>query len=433
MSLLGAANGLMHDVNDSSGDSDLPAGYTFFAQFVDHDITLDTLSALHQGPDAEKNQLDNLANLRTASLDLDCVYGFGPEASPHLYDSSQPGRLLTGNDENPEDLARTKDGTALIGDPRNDENLYVSQMQLMWINFHNKRLIGRNFEEAQKDVRYHYQYIVLNDFLRRICDEDVYYFARDKMHHQQIPLTPIMDPHAGLLMPLEFSVAAYRFGHTTVRNVYPANTGQPVVELFDGAFGTEGFSAVPPHLVIDWKYLLDINPCHEFVKTKAFDSLLPDELIRMPDPIVGKFASDNDRSLAFRNLLRGYALGLPSGQDVADALQSLGYPVNAKPDITQVQNFDCLPADVKSKLTQHTPLFFYLMVEAEQLGDGKKLGPAASAILMEVFGTMLSKCKTSFLKDPTWHPDPCVAKEDPSNKWKYDPLTLADIARYVQG
>jgi len=161
---LGRPGGLM-DTRGASPDSDIPAAYTFFAQFVDHDITLDTTSRLESDWVQDPHKVPNL---RSASLDLDCVYGFGPEASPHLYDGNS-GKLLTGNDTNDEDLARAKDGTALIGDPRNDENIFVSQLQLLFHKFHNKLIdAGHDFESAQQEARYHYQYIVLHDFLQRV-------------------------------------------------------------------------------------------------------------------------------------------------------------------------------------------------------------------------------------------------------------------------
>ena len=122
MALLGSAGSLMHDSGNASADSGIPAAYTFFAQFIDHDITLDTTSPLHGNP----IDVDDLPNLRSASLDLDCVYGFGMEASPFLYDDEQKGRMLIGNSKNEDgDLPRNSVGRALIGDPRNDENLFV--------------------------------------------------------------------------------------------------------------------------------------------------------------------------------------------------------------------------------------------------------------------------------------------------------------------
>lgn len=423
--VLGGPGGIMHDITSSSGDSELPAAYTFFAQFVDHDITLDTRTQLH-GPALDKKAVRKLPNLRSASLDLDCVYGLGPEAMPFMYDQSQPGRMLVGNVHNANDLPRNVDGRALIGDPRNDENIYVAQLQLMFLRLHNRRIVGRGFEEAQRDCRYHYQYIVLHDFLKRICDPDVYAFALQEIGKGKYPKCMVKDDCGNLCMPVEFSVAAYRFGHTLVRSVYPANAAYPVIELFDERFGTLGFGPVPEELTVDWRFLLDVEPCHDYVHSKAFDHLLADELIRLPDPVVGRSAGANDRSLAFRNLLRGYVLGLPSGQSVAKALAAKGYPdpVDPKQDLRfgDIAGWSCLEKGLRQKLEAHTPLFFYLMREAGVQGRGAHLGPVGSALVLEVFGAMLVYCD-SFLHKKGWKPDPCIAGKGG--------LTLADIARYV--
>ncbi len=434
---LGGVGSIMHDFDNSSGDCDIPAAYTFFAQFVDHDVTLDTSTALH-GEALSGKEVRNLPNLRSASLDLDCVYGFGPEASPFMFDESQPGRLLVGSEvegvENPNDVPRNRDGRALIGDPRNDENLFVSQLQTLFLKFHNLRLVGRGFEKAQEDVRYHYQYIVLNDFLKRVCDPKVYAYAQPKIvenackkrSERDYPFCDLV--HAGrICMPVEFSVAAYRFGHSMVRSVYPVNENFPAIELFDERFGTLGFGQVPPELTVDWRFLLDVEPCVSFVDSKAIDHLLADELIHLPDPVVGRNAISNDRSLAFRNLLRSYVLGLPSGQTIAKALADKGYPIDPCEDLkfNEIPGWDCL--DCGDQIAQHTPLFFYLMREAGVVNNGQQLGPVASAILMEVFGTMLVECD-SFLKakedGEAWKPDPCIAHRDGE-------LTLRDIVHYV--
>ena len=421
--VLGSAGGIMHDANSNSPDSKIPAAYTFFSQFIDHDITLDTATDLH-GEALSDKVIDNLPNMRSASLDLDNIYGFGPDVMPFLYDQTQLGRMLTGNSKNENDLPRNKDGRALIGDPRNDENIFVSQMQLLFLRFHNRRIVGRSFEDAQKDCRYHYQWIVLYDFLKRICDSGVYQYALDELGKGKYPKCDIKDECGRICMPIEFSGAAYRFGHSLVRSQYPANTDYPVIDLFDERFGTEGFGHVPKKLTVDWRYLLDVKDCHPYVKSKAFDHLIADELIRMPDPVVGRFASDDDRSLAFRNLLRGYVLGLPSGQRVAVELKAKGYKINPAQDLKfdQLRGWSCLDKKLQEKLENHTPLFFYIMREAGVVGKGDKLGPVGSAILMEVFGTMLVHCD-SFLSEKGWKPDPCISKKE---------LTLADIVRYVE-
>ncbi len=122
---------------------------------------------------------------------------------------------------------------------------------------------------------------------------------------------------------------------------------------------------------------------------KAIDPLLADELQNLP---VVPSNNPLDRALAFRNLLRGSALGLPSGQDATDALIAAGYPITpadlalrASPAWWRVEQ-----ADRASALTAQAPLFFYLLRESEVVHHGRRFGPTGSAILMEVFGGMLA-------------------------------------------
>ena len=430
--VLGGIGGVMHDANDSSRDNgNLPAGYTFLAQFIDHDITLDTGSSLDEDQRSDE-EVRKLGNIRSAALDLDCVYGFGPEANPHLYDGVARGRLLTGNDVNPNDLARSSAGVALIGDPRNDENLFVSQLQLLFLRFHNKVLDGLvgddkvkdRFEEAQKRVRQHYQYLVVHDFLRRVCLPGVFQWAvKRATSGKGFPCFYGPDKHGNLPMPVEFSVAAYRFGHSLVRSRYAANGNYPDIDLFDEMFGTEGFSAIPPKLTVDWAFLLPVDQCVKELHSKLTDHLLADELIRLPNPVVGRRASADERSLAFRNLVRGHVLALPSGQDVAGALSAAGYPdIDPSLDL----KLDKLVADAKlrKQLQKSAPLFFYVLREAGVTTTGKTLGPVGSAILLEVFLGILLNCEDSFIKDKGFKLDPCIAP-DPKN------FQLADIVRFV--
>lgn len=423
MAAIGAAKGIMHDVNDKSLDNpNLPAAYTFFAQFIDHDITLDTVTDLH-GDALEADQIGELANLRSASLDLDSVYGFGPEATPFIYDPVQPGRLLVGNKVNAQDLPRNEVGRALIGDPRNDENLFVSQMHLLFIKFHNLRLMGSTFEKAWRDTKFHYQWLILYDFLKRICDEDIYGYVMREIENNEYPKVTLLDPCGRVRMPVEFSVAAYRFGHSTVRSKYPVNVDFPAVELFDEMFGTLGFGPVPEKLTVDWRFLLDVDPKYRFALSKALDHLLPDELMRLPDPVVGHTATELERSLAFRNLLRGYVLGLPSGQRLAAALQGCGYCIDLAQNLNfpAIKGWNRLDKKLKETLGSHTPLFLYILREAGVIGRNQRLGPVGSAIVLETFGNMLLNCD-SILTNSAWRPD--IVSMDGT-------LTLRDLVRYV--
>ena len=425
---LGGQNGVMHDVNDNSGDSVIPAAYTFFAQFVDHDITLEARSRLDRKP-LTIREIERLPNFRSASLDLDSVYGFGPEVSPHLYEPDDFGKFVFGNQVNPDDVPRHANNRALLGDPRNDENIFLSQMHLLFLRFHNQLLEpvvdarnGRErFAAAQKQVRYHYQWIVLHDFLRRICDERVYNLVLRKILARDAAFFLLQPDASGrIIMPVEFSVAAYRFGHSMVRSRYSVREGHQEIEIFDEEFRTTGLTPVPPELTVDWQFLLDR------VNSKAIDHLLANELVALPERVVGPDAGGQDfLSLAFRNLLRGYVLGLPSGQRVETALVARGYPIETEQDLRLGEILEAADLDVetRNRLANHTPLFLYLMREAGVRGSSNRLGPVGSAILMEVFGAMLVHCDT-FLRVDGWQPDPNVTQ-------RREELTLADIVRYV--
>ena len=276
--IIGGPGGLMHDFDCTSPDCEVPAGYIFLAQFIDHDITLDTTSDLRGAPLTEA-EIEALPNIRSASLDLDCVYGFGPGGSPHIYDPARPGRIA----ENPNgyDLARSPDGVALIGDPRNDENIFVAQVQLLFHRLHNRLYVertGQDFDAAQRETRYHYQWIVLFDFLKRICDPEVWSFAAERICDPAAcyPLCYGLDAHGKLPMPVEFSVAAFRVGHTMVRSSYAVNAEHTDIELFDENFGTLGFSESPEALAIDWVHMLEMDPHHRPIMAKAFDPFLAD-------------------------------------------------------------------------------------------------------------------------------------------------------------
>ncbi|NVB37137.1 hypothetical protein G6O69_04795 [Pseudenhygromyxa sp. WMMC2535] len=427
--LLGGEGGVMDDQQGASREIPLPSGYTFFAQFVDHDITLDTESDLH----GSTQDPTKLPNMRSASLDLDCVYGFGPEVSPHLYDEESKGNrdfasaLLVGNAANPDDLPRNAQGRALIGDPRNDENLFVSQLQLVFLRFHNRRLkdLDGDFSRARTDCRNHYQYVVLNDLLARICDAKIYEFVRGRLRDETYPLFEIVDACGRICIPVEFSGAAYRFGHSLVRTHYPVNEAHRRVEIFDEEAGTLGFRQVDPAFAVDWSLLLPTSETVEPTRAHAIDHLLTSELFALPKPVVGEPEDHNDRSLAFRNLLRGYVLGLPSGQAAARALAEAGYPSNPDQDLAfaDIPGWTNLPQLERARLEEHTPLFFYILREAGVRG-GDRLGPVASAILLETFCTMLLRCD-SYLTTPGWTPDSKIAGDSP--------LTLADIVRYANG
>ena len=206
----------------------VPVGQVIFGQFIDHDITLDVTSRFDR-----VNRPERITNQRTPVLDLDCIYGAGPEPHPFLYHNSGPfsgAKLLTGADEPGADANASADlfrapavpdggrGPAIIGDPRNDENRIVSQLQLGVIRFHNKICQDIHdktcqereelFEEARREVTWHYQWAVVNDFLVHMCGAPVVSNVLSCGRKYYCGTEPFI--------PVEFSVAAYRFGHSMV-------------------------------------------------------------------------------------------------------------------------------------------------------------------------------------------------------------------------
>src|SRR6267142_6460749 len=166
---LGRAGGLC-DCGDAEDDEASrgteAAGWPFFGQFVAHDITADR-SALQSHVDPAR-----LKNARSPQLNLECLYGDGPVGHPYLFQRNDPAKLLTASGGR--DLLRNDEGTAIIGDPRNDSHALMSQMHLAFVHAHNAfvdrvRSDGapeaKVFATAARDLRWHYQTAILSEFL----------------------------------------------------------------------------------------------------------------------------------------------------------------------------------------------------------------------------------------------------------------------------
>jgi hypothetical protein len=415
--------------NQSGDNANIPAGFTYLGQFVDHDITLDTttLNEASQDPTA-------IENFRTPRLDLDSVYGFGPRAQPSLYDRHSRGRakLLVGatvvGGAEPikagllHDLPRNAQGFAIIGDERNDENLLVAQTHLAFLRFHNAIVDqlagsvpdGELFGRARRAVVDLYQSMLVRDFLTKICDPNDVAAAIEKRRFFRFET---FGAYGQPYMPIEFSVAAYRLGHSMVREVYSHNrifTPGGVVPatlglLFDftaksGDIGTEGGApsnrpTLPSDWIIDWRRFL------EFKMENAADQLSP-TLTRNIDPYLapelhklgGAAQPSADTSLAVMNLRRGVKMKLPAAQHLA---RFMGVEV-LRPEEIAAAGPDGKIAE-KHGLHQRTPLWYYVLKEAELRGKGARLGPLGSLIVAETFIGLLQGDPESILaRDPTW-------------------------------
>jgi Animal haem peroxidase len=421
----------------------LPAGYTYFGQFVDHDITFDPVSSLNR-----QNDPDALVDFRTPRFDLDSLYGRGPADQPYLYEPDGLRLALgapRGSDPrvNGPDLQRGAGNRALIGDPRNDENLIVSQLQVAFIKFHNAVVhkVGHDdpalppsdrFKLAQATVRWHYQWVVIHDFLRRLVGQRVIddilpeaeYMAPGGPQHLVMPRLLFYSYHERPFMPVEFSVAAYRYGHSMARPTYLINDVVPVpvvpnasrIPFFSQQGGERqnlnGFRPLPTEWGVQWKYFLagidDAAGDHDNQLPQPSYKIdhelghplgaLPDSVARAEQLFAGVPAQDA-QSLAVRNLLRGQALGLPSGQDVARRM-----------GIEPLTNHELfgdlgLSGETTAALAGKVPLWFYVLREAELLAGGAHLGPVGGRIVAEVLIGLLAADPLSYLNvSPGWRP-----------------------------
>lgn len=485
----------------------IPAGYTYFGQFIDHDLTFDPNSSLQK-----QNDPDATEDFRTPRFDLDSLYGRGPDDQPYLYkDRPVDGggiRFLLGRQTgNPSierrgELPRNVEGRALTGDPRNDENGIICQVQALFLNFHNKVVDTletarpdlkadrhRLFLEAQRIVRWHYQYLVLNDYLPRIVGEETWkrvYLGGGTKPHPHIDFYKPKDGQA--YMPVEFSVAAFRFGHSMVRPSYAlrrgdANVGGDAVapfaadhrfhripifsDNFEADKSLNGFGPLPPGWEIDWrlffsagalptavtgsgkdKGVLGVLPQTDTQRTQPgyrIDAQIVDPLAMLP-PDVAKSGDQPDGipSLAYRNLLRGSAFSLPSGQNVARAIR---VPVLSEKELwddtaggSRGHDFSAT-ASTPNPFAFRAPLWFYILKESELKGrsalpkdkaGGHHLGPVGGRIVAEVLVGIAFNDHTSFLyQDREWTPAAEKARSG------FDPgtpvTTMFELAAWTTG
>jgi len=373
-----------------------PSGYVYLGQFIDHDITFDPVSQL-----GRRNDPDGLINFRTPRFDLDSVYGSGPLDEPFQYEPGEPhdgfAFLL---DPSGLDLPRNSKGRALIGDPRNDENGIVSQLQVAFLRFHNRVMDDllaaspdltstARFAVAQRSVQWHYQWVVAHDFLRRTVGT--------QLHDALLIRTP--DPGAdggsresvrlkhyrhkiNPYLPVEFSVAAYRFGHSQVRDEYSIN-GNFRRRLFDaGGDDFRGFQPLRPGWHASWPFFFGIDDTGPQL-SRGIDANLALTLSTLQG------ASGADADLPLRNLLRGAALGLPTGQDVARRM-----------------GVEPLPQELLAPAANgRAPLWFYVLREAQELTGGEHLGPIGGRIVGETLLGLLRADPQSYLTlEPSWFP-----------------------------
>ena len=446
---------------DAAPNSTIPPVYTYWGQFVDHDVTAntdrDTAVSITTDPltPLEPGFVTSLVrNLREPALNLDSLYGSGlddpvvPYVGPKLDEGALqvlPDSFGFAHVPGGDLPRRPADGTARIGDSRNDENLIVAQLHRAFIRFHNEvvdwlainetQVTGDQaiFERARQLTRWHYQAIVVEDFLRTVAKESVV----DDLLANPVADSVTRTPPGGtpeVFMPLEHSVAAYRFGHSMVRARYDHNenfgrpqpqagggdpddpdpdapnratfaqlfqfTGKDVIQGANATPGKFEFTTLPDNWPIRWRRFSDKSAPFADRFARKIDTHLAPPLTDLgnegnvrPD---GSPETDDRikrilKRLAVRNLLRGYRLGIPTGQAVAAALGVTPLTV-FELTRTPFDNPDGTPntvglpnavgdALIDGDFVDATPLWCYVLREAEVKEKGEKLGEVGSRIV----------------------------------------------------
>ena len=373
--------GSICDGAQSDAVGHVEAGQPFLGQYVAHDLTAD------RSPLRAHADINALRNIRSPRANLEALYGGGPVGSPYLYDQAEPAKLLVG--VGGRDLPRNQQGIALISDPRNDVHAFMTGLQVAFIHAHN-RLVDRLredgapeselFDDARRALNWHYQWVILNDFLPNLVGEAMTTSVlRDGLHFYRLTGEPFI--------PVEFADAAYRYGHSQIKGDYQLRRDGPRVPVFPDL---AGFRPLPPEHVIDWTLLLDVPGPPSAQRAKPIDGQLPASLIRLPESITGAVEVSAYRSLAARDLQRGMATGLPSGEVVAHAV---GASLLTREELALGDWQD------------ETPLWLYILREAAVRGGGDHLGDVGGRIVAEVIVGIIRHDPESYLtNDPSWRP-----------------------------
>jgi Animal haem peroxidase len=309
--------------------------------------------------------------------------------APYLYRADDPAKLLLS--VGGYDIPRNQEGIALVGDPRNDVQLFTSQMVVAFISLHN-RLVDRLrddgiaeqdiFDEARRAAVSHYQYVILCEFLPLLIGSEL---TGDLLAGGPRLYRSDADPY----IPFEFADAAYRYGHAQIRDRYQINEHFGPCPVFPDLMG---FGPVAPEHTVDWTLQIDVKGHAPAQRAKRIDSRLPAPLIALPTQVSGSAPGTDYASLANRDLQRGQAVGLASGEAIA---RHLGVPVLTAEQVG---------------LTEHgwageTPLWFYILKEAAVMHEGDRLGPVGGRIVGEVLVGIIDADPESFRSiEPNWTP-----------------------------
>jgi hypothetical protein len=196
-------------------------------------------------------------------------------------------------------------------------------------------------------------------------------------------------PDGQAFIPLEFADAAYRYGHSQIRHLYTLNSVSAPAPIFPDLIG---FRPVTPDRWIEWTRLFDADGHPPAARAKKIDGRLVSALMALPVALTGDSEIEEFHSLAVRDLERGQGVGLPSGEAIARHLGE--EPLSA--DEVGV---------VETGWRGETPLWYYVLREADVRCRGNRLGPVGARIVGEVLVGLLDLDETSVRYAPEdWKP-----------------------------
>jgi hypothetical protein len=262
-------------------------------------------------------------------------------------------------------------------------------------------------------VRWHYQWITAHDFLRHVVGEDMASSALEPGATWQPGARRFFRGENGPYIPVEFSAAAYRFGHSMVRDSYDVNSqtlGVPILPAGDGQH-LGGFRRLPASLKIDWAFFFETRDGQVPQPSRLIDTNIAGPLFTLPVRVAPR------PRLAWLNLQRGAALGLPTGIDVA---QAMGAPLLSESEL----HLDDVAPAARPALLRAPPLWYYILCEARALSKGEYLGPVGGGIVAEVLLGLLEADPHSYLcGTPAWTPELPGTGGD---------FTMADLVRFAE-
>lgn len=361
----------------TTGDeSNIDAGLTYIGQMISHDI----VPATTMNPRSRKNV--------EPYLNLSSIFGSDPDRNVSfvLKELRHNRSNRKGYDIERYDfiIDSKKERRANIPEPRNDENVIISQLHALWQRLFNLLLVqeAQSLHSAQHLTIKAFQLIVIEDFLYHILDEQVFKALFENKHvyfHPELKQDVIPD---------YFKHAAFRFGHSMIRDFYRIQSSPvpdlPLKKLFNGN------QDLQTSQVIDWRKMF-ANPSQQAL-------LIDTHITPIMQEVKFSTASPIDINVVMKNLEAGMKNKLRSGtQELAllnkhNASNPLFNGIGQFPPLELEQRFlDCGFEDISE-----LPLWPYILLEAEQnKGRSNRLGKLGSLLVGEVIKNAIENAPVS--------------------------------------